>query len=62
MIIIPMNKYREEMVEALKGLMAIPSVKSEPRLNMPYGKGCFDALNYMLDLADSMDLDCKNLA
>ncbi len=62
MIIIPMNKYREEMVEALKGLMAIPSVKAEPRLNMPYGKGCFDALNYMLDLADSMDLDCKNLA
>lgn len=61
MIIIPVSKYREEMLEALSGLIAIPSVKGESAPNMPYGRECFKALNYIMDLADSMGLEAENL-
>lgn len=61
MIIIPVSKYRERMTDALCELVAIPSVKGDPAPNMPYGKGCFKALNYIMDLADIMGLDAQNL-
>lgn len=61
MLIIPMNKYREHIVETLSQLIAKKSVKSAPSLNMPYGKGVFSALIYMLDLAERLDLESYNL-
>lgn len=53
--------YKDQILEALGGLMAIPSVKDEPQVNMPYGKGVFDALLYMLNLAEKLDFDGVNM-
>ena len=53
--------YREEMIEALKNFIQIKSVKGESQLNMPYGKGVFDALMYVQSTSERMDLDCVNL-
>jgi len=61
MIRYPMARYRDEMVETLKELVSIPSLKDEPRPNMPYGKEVFRALIYMLDTAAHMDLENENL-
>jgi succinyl-diaminopimelate desuccinylase len=53
--------YREAMIETLKNFIKIKSVKSEPQLNMPYGKGIFDALMFVQSESERMDLDCVNL-
>lgn len=58
---IPMQKYREQMLDILEKLIAIPSVKQPPQLNMPYGKPVFEALMFMLDAAEHMDLESVNL-
>jgi len=55
------EKYRNEMIETLKSLLAVASVKGEPQPNMPYGKGIFDALMIVQSAAERMDLDCVNL-
>lgn len=55
------GKYKDEMLKTLSGLVACPSVKGEAEPNMPYGKGIFDALMYMLDQAERMDLESVNL-
>lgn len=56
-----LETYRGEILEALRGLMAIPSVKDEPLVNAPYGKGVFDALMYVLSLAEKLDFDSVNM-
>ena len=61
MLTTPMNKYRAAMTETLENLIAIKSVKAPPSLNMPYGKGVFSALMYMLDRAERLDLESYNL-
>ncbi len=53
--------YRDEMVQTLKDFIKIESVKSEPHLNMPYGKGIFDALMFVQSASERMDLECVNL-
>lgn len=53
--------YREEMIRTLKDFIKIKSVKAEPQLNMPYGKGIFDALMFVQSEAERMDLECVNL-
>ncbi len=52
---------KEQILEALGGLLKIKSVKDEPQVNMPYGKGVFDALLYMLNLSEKLDFDSVNL-
>ena len=52
---------KEQIVDALSDLIKIRSVKGEPQVNMPYGKGVFDALLYMLNLAEKLDFDSVNL-
>jgi succinyl-diaminopimelate desuccinylase len=61
MLNISFDRYKNDMVEALKGFIKIESVKSEPRPNMPYGKGIFDALMYIQSVAEKIDLECFNL-
>lgn len=61
MIDFSLMTYKEEIVKALAGLIKIPSVKAEPLPNMPYGKGVFDALFYVLNLAERMDFESVNL-
>ncbi|MBQ9942634.1 MAG: Sapep family Mn(2+)-dependent dipeptidase [Christensenellaceae bacterium] len=58
---IPMGKYKDQMLETLSRLIAIPSLKSTPALNMPYGKEICNALMFMLDQAEALDLDSENL-
>jgi len=55
------SKYKKEMLKTLATLIKIPSVKNDPGPNMPYGKDVFDALMYMLDQAERMDLESVNL-
>lgn len=50
-----------DFFEALSALIAIPSVKSEPLPDAPYGKHTVEALNYMLSLAESYGFEVKNL-
>ncbi len=50
-----------EMVEALKKLIAIPSVKSEKLDNMPFGRECANALEYTLSLCEKLGMHTKNL-
>lgn len=52
---------KREMVNSLRSLVQIESVKGEPHNLMPYGKGVFDALMHMMSLADSMYFDSVNL-
>ena len=61
MLKIPMKKYKNDMLETLSRLIAIPSVKGEAELNMPYGRNIFRALMMMLDRAERLDLESVNL-
>lgn len=61
MVNISMEKYKKEMVEDLKKLIAIESTKGETKPNMPYGKGPFDALMYIIDRAEELGLSGHNL-
>ena len=61
MLKIPMKKYKNDMLETLSRLIAIPSVKGEAELNMPYGRNVFRALMMMLDRAERLDLESVNL-
>jgi succinyl-diaminopimelate desuccinylase len=61
MLSITFDRYKNDMIEALKGFIKIESVKSDPKPNMPYGKGIFDSLMYVQSIAERMDLECFNL-
>lgn len=61
MLEINFDRYKNDMIEALKGFIKIESVKADPKPNMPYGKGIFDALMYIQSLAERLDLECVNL-
>jgi len=56
-----MRKYKDQMLETLSRLIAIPSVKGASQLNMPYGREVFHALMVMLDEAEQLDLESVNL-
>ncbi len=49
-----------EMVDALAGLVQIPSVKADPLPGMPFGKPCYEALEYTLNLCESAGLKTQN--
>ncbi len=51
----------DEMLENLKKLIAIPSVKSEKLDGMPFGRDCADALSYTLALCERLGMRTKNL-
>lgn len=57
----PLSKYKKEMLTTLAKLISIPSVKEEAKSNMPYGRSVFNALMYMLDTAERLDLESCNL-
>lgn len=48
---------KKEMIDALKVVMSVESVKDEPQNLMPYGKGVFDALMRMMNIAERLDFD-----
>ena len=51
---------KNEMVDALKTILGIKSVKGEAQGNMPYGKGVFDALIKTLNIGERLDFDSVN--
>ncbi len=51
----------EELLDNLKKLMTIPSVKENPLEGMPFGKPCADALEYTLSLCEEFGMRTKNL-
>lgn len=56
------SSYKDEMIEKLSEFCAIESTLSpscDPKY--PFGKGCYDALQYILDLASSMGFKTKNI-
>ncbi len=51
----------DSLIEKLKELIAIPSVKEAPLADMPFGKPCADALKYTLELCASLGMETKNV-
>ena len=49
------------MIEELKKLIAIPSVKEAPVEGMPFGVPCAEALKYTLELCQKLGMKTKNL-
>ncbi len=55
-----MENYFEKIKESLKKLISIPSVQGEPKENMPFGEGVYNALNFTLSLAESLGFKTVN--
>ncbi len=51
----------ESVKRSLRELISIESVKAEPLPGMPYGEGCYRALDYYLNLGKSMGFETKML-
>ncbi len=56
-----MQAYRQEMIDALVGLCAIPSTKGEAEPDAPYGAETARALDYFLELGESLGFRSCNL-
>ena len=50
----------DEMVEAMKTLMRIPSVSGEAEGEYPFGKNCADVLDAALEMGRKMGMDIQN--
>ena len=57
-----MKEYLNDMIEDLRGLIAIKSVKDKPSADAPYGEGTLRALEYMLDLGRKYGMKAVNKA
>lgn len=55
------DELKEEMLQTLKELIAIPSVEAEAQGDMPFGKNVQDALEFMLDRAKQDGFETKNV-
>lgn len=55
------NHYKQDIIKSTQDLIRIKSVEEEPEKGMPFGKGPYEALNYVLKLAEGMGFDAKNL-
>src|SRR5699024_2398046 len=55
------EKYKDQMIEDLIGLLKINSVKGESTNEAPLGQGPKEALNYTLELGQKENLTTKNI-
>ena len=53
-------EYQTEFLNHLSQFIAIPSVRSEKRENMPFGKSSGEALNFILSLGQTMGFSVEN--
>ena len=51
----------DKLLNELKSLIAIPSVKENPLNDMPFGKPCADALDFTLNLCSELGMRTKNV-
>ena len=49
-----------EVIKSIQKVIQIKSVEEEPLLGMPFGKGPYDALKFMLELGKNMGFEVKN--
>ena len=57
-----LEKYQDEFIQDLKGLIAIPSVRDDSKKaeGAPFGAGCRKALDYMLELGRREGFEVKD--
>ena len=55
-----LDQHWEEMVEAMKTLMRIPSVSGEPEGAYPFGKNCAEVLDTAFEMGRKMGMDTQN--
>ena len=55
------ESYTEDVIKDLKGLIAIRSVEERATEHKPFGEGPYRALQYMLELGNSMGFKTKNV-
>lgn len=53
--------YKDEMIRAIRSLVAIRSVRQDAIEGMPFGKGCADALGKALSIAESLGFPTVNM-
>lgn len=51
----------DEMIEGIKSIVRIDSVRSEPKEGMPFGEGVNNALEAVLRLAESLGFETENV-
>lgn len=61
MLIQKIARNADDMIESIKAIVRIPSVKSEPLPQMPYGKAIHEALIAVLALAQEMGFETENV-
>ncbi|MGC9311838.1 MAG: dipeptidase PepV [Sediminispirochaetaceae bacterium] len=54
------DKYRDVIVERIQSLVRIRSVEETPEEGMPFGRGPYEALNYMLTAGTDLGFSVKN--
>ena len=57
------EKYKEQMIRDLEGLIAIPSLRNDAQAKegAPFGEGPRQALDYMLTLAEKNGFDSEDV-
>ena len=55
------KKYKNEIIKRTQELINIPSFYNEPNNKMPFGKSVNEALEYMLNLGESLGFKTKNI-
>lgn len=55
------EQYKDNLIDDLKGLLAIDSVKGESTPDAPVGKGPLEALNYMMALGERDGMTTKSV-
>jgi succinyl-diaminopimelate desuccinylase len=52
---------KDELISSTQEVIRIKSVEDDPQKGMPFGKGPYDALCYVLDLGEKLGFKAKNL-
>ncbi len=55
------DSYKEEIANATREFIKIKSVQGTPEKGMPFGRGPYEALEYVLDLSAGMGFNVKNV-
>lgn len=55
------EKYNEDIIKSTQEIIGIKSVEGKAKEDMPFGEGPYRALEYTLNLADTMGFKTKNL-
>jgi len=54
------DEMKEDIIKSTQEILKFPSIKEEPKKDMPFGKNIYDCLNYALNLSESLGFKTKN--